>query len=107
MRYWGIVLPGLPAQAMALYPFMLFKNEELKRNKKIIFHEQIHFRQQVELLLILFYLLYAVNYLFNYLRFKNHHKAYANICFEREAYRNEDNIEYLATRRPFAWSKLM
>ena len=29
--------------------------------------------------------------------------AYGDNCFEREAYSNEDNLEYLFNRKPFAW----
>lgn len=31
------------------------------------------------------------------------HDAYRDNCFEREAYMNDDNPEYLATRHLFAW----
>ena len=31
------------------------------------------------------------------------HDAYLDNCFEREAYLNESNVDYLETRTPFAW----
>jgi hypothetical protein len=31
------------------------------------------------------------------------HDAYLDNCFEREAYANESNVDYLETRIPFAW----
>ncbi|MEJ7560089.1 MAG: hypothetical protein WKF66_17375 [Pedobacter sp.] len=107
MRYWAITVPKLPAQAMALYPFMLFKTKALQENKSIIRHEQIHFRQQLELLIIFFYPIYLLNYLVNLLRFKNHSKAYFNISFEREAYRFENDLSYSRKRRQFAWTKML
>ncbi|MBL4678873.1 MAG: hypothetical protein JKY70_22175 [Mucilaginibacter sp.] len=84
---------------MALYPFILLKEQRFKYDKAFINHERIHLRQQLELLILPFYLLYLLNYLFNLLRYKNHHKAYMNIAFEREAYRNEHNFNYLNTRK--------
>lgn len=105
MRYWSVVCPSLPASAMALYPFMLFKNQELKGNKTIINHEKIHFCQQLELLIVPFYLLYFLNYLINLVRFKNHDKAYFNLCFEKEAYANDKNGGYIKGRRLYSWLK--
>jgi len=107
MRFWAVTVPKLPAQAMALYPFMLFKNGNLKSNERIIRHEQIHFSQQLELLVIFFYPLYLMNYLVNLVRFRNHKKAYFEISFEREAYQNESDLNYLKKRKAFAWIKLV
>jgi hypothetical protein len=105
MKYVAVIVPNLPAQAMALYPFMLFKNKELQFKERIIRHEQIHFRQQIELLILFFYVFYLLNYLINLLRFGNHEKAYLNISFEREAYENEHDLQYLERRRIFSWIK--
>jgi len=30
-------------------------------------------------------------------------KAYENICFEKEAYNNEKNLDYLKTRKHFSF----
>lgn len=105
MRYWSVVCPTLPASAMALFPFMLFKNNRMKADKTIVNHERIHFQQQLELLILPFYILYLINYLLNLIRFKNHEQAYFNICFEKEAYSNDKNLNYLQTRRLYSWLK--
>ncbi|RZK79856.1 MAG: hypothetical protein EOO85_02515 [Pedobacter sp.] len=107
MRYWSVVVPGLPAQAMALYPFMLFKNSKLKLDNRLIRHEQIHFKQQLELLIVFFYILYLLNYLINLVRFRKHDKAYFQICFEKEAYQNDHDLEYMKNRKLFSWIKLI
>jgi len=107
MRYWSVICPFLPANAMALYPFMLFKTAELKESKFIINHEKIHFCQQLELLILPFYLLYLLNYLVNLIRFKNHAQAYFNLCFEKEAYLNDYNADYIKQRRLYSWLKLL
>lgn len=88
---------------MAIFPFIILQNKQQKTNKALINHEQIHLRQQLELLIFPFYLLYLLNYLINLARFKNHYLAYFNIRFEREAYANEKNLDYLSHRKPFSW----
>lgn len=107
MRYWSIVYPRLPANAMALYPFMLFKDTAQKEKPSIINHEKIHFSQQIELLILPFYILYLLNYLINLLIYKNHSKAYFNICFEKEAYSNDLNYNYLKNRRLYSWARFI
>ena len=107
MRYWAVVYNKLPAHAMALYPLMIFKNEEVKSDLRIIRHEKIHFKQQIELLIIFFYPLYLLQYLFNLIKFREHHKAYMAICFEREAYANDNHLNYLNDRKAFAWVKFL
>ena len=88
---------------MALFPFIFVKTQKLKSNKIIINHENIHLRQQLELLIIPFYILYLLNYLLNLLYYMHHDKAYRNIVFEREAYFNERNPDYLKHRNIWSW----
>lgn len=87
------------ARAMALFPFVIIKNESIKNNKIIINHEKIHLKQQIELLIIFFYLWYILEYFFHFIKFKNRRKAYEQISFEREAYANEQNLNYLNNRK--------
>ncbi len=88
---------------MAVFP-LIFIKEELSENRKklLLNHERIHIRQQVELLVLPFYLFYIFNYLFNLIRYANHDKAYRNIIFEKEAFANEGNMDYLRKRK--IWS---
>lgn len=88
---------------MALYPFILLKYKHQKNDSILLNHERIHLRQQVELLIVPFYLLYLLNYLINLIRYRNHHRAYFNISFEKEAYSFDQNPNYLKTRKFFAW----
>ena len=88
---------------MALYPFMLLKRKEYSNDEVMINHELIHFRQQLEMLIIFFYLLYLINYLVNLFIYRAHDEAYRNIIFEREAYREQSNFDYLSGRRFLAW----
>ena len=65
----------------------------------------IHIYQQAELLFILFIFLYYLEFLIRLIQFKNAKIAYKNISFEREAYENESNYNYLKTRKWFSFVK--
>ena len=91
-------------KAMTLFPFMLLKFDRLKADCVLINHEKIHLRQQLELLVLPFYVLYVMEFLVKLIVYKRWDLAYRNISFEREAYSHESNLEYLLNR-PF-WSFL-
>lgn len=92
--------------AITLYPFIFVREERFKQNEVIINHEMIHIRQQEELLVIPFYLWYIFDYIRKLFIYGSLNKAYMNIIFEREAYRNERDFNYLKTRERFAFWKL-
>lgn len=85
-------------RAITLYPFIFVRNASDKYDKVLINHEHIHLRQQKELLVLPFYIWYFLDFLFKYLRYRNWNKAYRNIIFEREAYNNQSNLDYLKVR---------
>ncbi len=87
---------------MTLWPFLLVSNRQDVSDKIFINHENIHAAQQKELLIIFFYLWYAMDYLRHRIT-KSHHAAYRSIVFEREAYAMESNMDYLKTRRTLAF----
>lgn len=91
--------------AIAVYPFIILRECRLKQQIKLLNHERIHLRQQAELLIIAFYILYAVEYLVRLLMYRSHTKAYRNISFEREAYTNEGDGNYLLSRRFWNFTK--
>lgn len=84
---------------MALWPFIIVKNKSYKENAVFINHERIHLRQQLELLILPFYLWYGIEFLLRLLQYKDKHIAYRNISFEREAYRNESDLTFLKHRK--------
>lgn len=104
-NYPVIVVPYLKVDAMALFPFILIRRKEMVNDEVLLRHETIHLKQEAELLILPFYVLYLINYLINRFKHKTHHEAYMNICFEREAYANESDIAYLNTRKLWAWCK--
>lgn len=84
---------------MAVYPFIFIHNNSLKSDPVLLNHEKIHLRQQAEMLIIPFYFWYVTEFLLRFIAYRNWHKAYRNISFEREAYANEKNTKYLSNRR--------
>lgn len=97
--------PFLKVAAMAVFPFILVKDKKMINDEVLLRHERIHLRQEAELLIVPFYFLYLINYLINRLKYKTHNQAYLNICFEREAYANELNTEYLKKRKFWQWMR--
>ncbi len=85
---------------ITIYPFVFLKNKKLKNDVVLINHEKIHLRQQIELLIIPFYIIYLIEFLIRLIKYRKWYLAYRNISFEREAYRNENDLNYLKSR-PF------
>jgi len=94
-------------KAIALFPFILIRDNFETNNLVLINHERIHLRQQLELLIIPFYVLYFIDYILKIILFKDKNKAYKNILFEREAYLNEENMDYLQTRPFWNWTRYL
>lgn len=64
-------------------------------------HEAIHTAQMKELGYIFFYLLYFMEWVIRL--FIDTLNVYRSISFEQEAYHNEDNPDYLKTRKHYSW----
>lgn len=86
--------------AITIFPF-IFCFEPI--NDIVENHETIHYEQQKELLLVFFYLLYAFFFIKGYVQYGDYYKAYMSIPFEKEAYANQRNLEYLEQRHRFSW----
>ncbi|MCZ6914228.1 MAG: hypothetical protein O7C59_07100 [Rickettsia endosymbiont of Ixodes persulcatus] len=100
-----IVVKNLPAAGMAIFPFILLKSIRYKNDPEIINHEKIHLRQQLELLILPFYILYFINYIINLFIYKKHDEAYRKIVFEKEAYDYETDFNYLKNGNWYGWLK--
>ncbi len=87
-------------RGLTLFPFVIIRDFLDKENKVLLNHEKIHIRQQLELLIVPFFVLYFLEFLLRLIQFKDRNKAYRNISFEREAYANEKDLDYLK-KRPF------
>lgn len=122
-------LPFKGFVAMTVWPFIFIrKDKELKFVDKVKRHEYIHVYQQIECLLVgvvlaflmlilgcgwwsliplgLFFELYAVEWIIKGLiNFGNSRRAYRSISFEREAFENQENPDWLDDRPKFYWIK--
>lgn len=94
-------------RGLTVYPFVFLKYRIDKKNAVFINHERIHLRQQLELLIFPFFIWYFLEYLILLLKYSNKNHAYRNISFEREAYSNESNLDYLKKRRFFSFYKYL
>ena len=84
------------------------KGEKKPVSKATVNHETIHYYQQKEMLFIFFFLWYFIEWAVKLFKYGvKDNKAYYNLSFEREAYINEHNQNYLATRKPFSWWKYL
>ncbi len=92
---------------ISIFPFIVLCNKEQKSDVILINHERIHLRQQIELLVIPFYLWYIIEFLIKLCVYKNWNLAYKNISFEREAYANEFNLNYIKKRRIWSFLKYL
>lgn len=92
---------------ITIYPFIFAREIFWKNNTTFINHEKIHLRQQLETLVIPFFIWYGLEYLVRLLQYRNRKKAYRNISFEREAYAHEQNPHYLEKRRFFTFLRYL
>lgn len=84
---------------ITVYPVIFLKATALKENLILVNHEKIHLKQQLELLIVPFYIIYILEFLIRLIKYKNWCLAYRNISFEREAFKNEIDLDFLKTRR--------
>jgi len=92
---------------LTLYPLIFLNNESLRGNSVVVNHERIHLRQQLELLIVPFYIIYGLEFVFRLIAYKNWKEAYHNISFEREAYKNEKDLDYLKRRQMWTFLKYL
>lgn len=96
------IIPFKGFSAMA-FVWWIFARQEL--TDRVISHEEIHIKQQKEMMVIFFLLWYGIEWLLRLIQYRNRMTAYKNISFEREAYDNMSNIGYLNTRKAYSFIK--
>jgi len=92
---------------LTLWPFVVLRYQELKKDAVFLNHERIHLRQQAELLVVFFYLWYSFEFLLRWIKYGNRFEAYKNISFEREAYHYENDFNYLKYRKAYGFFKFL
>lgn len=98
-----LTLSRLPYAGMTIFPFIFLRKKDLPATASLLNHERIHLRQQLELLILPFYIWYLTAYLYHRLKGKNHEVAYRSIVFEKEAYKYENDPDYLSNRKFWAF----
>lgn len=113
--------------AITLAPFGIYIKDIYLNNKSIVNHEMIHWKQQMEMLIIFFYLCYIIEFIIRLIinffvwivMIKNNSEntydsfselrryVYMSISFEKEAYKNENNLDYLTYRKLYSWIKYL
>ncbi len=92
---------------ITLFPFIVLKHQISKLDNVLLNHERIHLRQQMELLIVFFYVWYVLEFVIRLFQFKNWYLAYRNISFEREAYSKEKDLDYLKSRSFWRFMKYL
>lgn len=90
------------ARAITLWPFIVLREDCLRDDPYLMNHEKIHLQQQKELFVLGFYILYSLEYFIRRLQYRSHLLAYLNISFEREAFENQNDLNYLKKRKRFS-----
>lgn len=94
-------------RGITVFPFVIFSERKSKDDLVLLNHEKIHIRQQLELLIFPFFMWYAIEFMVRYVQYKNWNLAYKNISFEREAYINEKDLNYLKKRSFWKFYKFL
>ena len=84
----------LKVNGIVLYPFVFLAPKE--PDIYLMNHELIHLAQIKRVGVLKFYFTYLREYLYHRSQKLNHDQAYRAISYEREAYENAHDLEYLA-----------
>ena len=87
------IIPLKGFKAMSLFGLIFARSSAKPLGGYTINHEAIHFAQQKEWLFVGFFILYLIEFIF---------KGYMNVSFEKEAYNNSMDLNYLKSRKRYA-----
>jgi len=93
---WLSYLTPINIQAIILGVIVISRDEMSEVTKN---HETIHFQQYLETLFLGFLILYFWDWFIGLVKYRDGRKAYLSIRAEQEAYKNQENLEYLPTDR--------
>ena len=103
------IIPFKGFAAINLFGILFVRNDcKYLVGDRMINHESIHTAQMKEMLWIFFYLWYIVEWFIKLFKYGDSNEdgrgdAYHNISFEREAYDNETDQQYLNNRKYYSW----
>lgn len=106
VKNYFIPIPGF--RCLTIWPFIFMRKmsgvrgefSELDR-----LHEGVHGEQQKELLVVLFFVIYLLDWLIRLIIYRDALEAYRNISFEQEAFLYQRDPDYLSRRKRYAWVK--
>jgi len=99
---WLSKISPINTGALSFAFFVWGRRELSERTKR---HETIHYQQQLELLFVFQWLLYALFWVRGYIKYRDGKRAYYRCPFEQEAYENQHDVNYFEFRKWYAWSK--
>lgn len=94
------LLPSFNALTVGKWICLSHRFDPRDLTERFIRHETIHSKQQAEMFWLPFFVWYFLEWIVRIFTTK---QAYRNISFEREAYTNEANTDYLCNRKKFSW----
>lgn len=100
-------LTGIDVTGFSFGPIVFFSEKREAVPESSIQHETIHFFQQLEMLFVFHWILYAYFYALGYYRSGKTRSAYLSNPFELEAYDNQDKKDYMKNRGWFSWTKYL
>ena len=92
-------------RGFTFFPFVFLSDKKDREYAVLLNHERIHIKQQLELLVVFFFIWYGIEFLIRLVHYKNRREAYYNISFEREAYAKEKDLDYLKQRSFWSFLK--
>jgi hypothetical protein len=104
-KFWTKIFSLGKAEAITIFPFIFLRRKGLKTDPILLNHERIHLLQALELLVLPFYVWYIIEFFVRYIQYQNFFKAYKHISFEKEAYANQSNSDYLKERKLWSFWK--
>lgn len=105
---YNYIIPFKGYLAMCVFPFIFVRKDARALKTTDINHEMIHGKQQIEMLWLLFFVWYGVEWFVRWVAYGfDGHLAYRNISFEQEAYLNETDLSYPYERKLYAWLRFL
>lgn len=100
------IIPFKGYKAINLFGVLFIRKGSVMRWNDIN-HEDIHTAQMKEMLYVFFYIWYVIEWTLRYFACFSWRSAYRAISFEKEAYKNQNDVSYLTNRKHYSWFKLI